>query len=126
LEAAPLAVDLVPVPEAHGRVAAEDVHAPAAVPHFARPAMDGYLCHDADVRDASPGRPAVLPITGAARMGERPGHGPARGEAWVITTGAAMPGAGTGCCRWRPSAARGIGYGLSGRLGSPTSRPPAS
>jgi len=94
LEAAPLAVDLVPVPEAHGRVAAEDVHAPAAVPHFARPAMDGYLCHDADVRDASPGRPAVLPITGAARMGERPGHGPARGEAWVITTGAAMPARG--------------------------------
>ena len=94
LEAAPLAVDLVPVPEAHGRVAAEDVRAPGPVPHFARPAMDGYLCHDADVRDASPGRPAVLPITGAARMGELPGQGPARGEAWVITTGAAMPARG--------------------------------
>jgi len=94
LEAVPLAVDLVPVPEAHGRVAAEDVLAPAAVPHFARPAMDGYLCHDADIRGISPGRPAVLPITGAARMGELPGHGPARGEAWVITTGAAMPAGG--------------------------------
>ena len=91
---APLPAETVPLREAHGRVAAEDVRAPAPVPHFARPAMDGYVCHDADVRDASPGGPAILRITGAVRMGEAPGDGPGRGEAWTITTGAPMPGRG--------------------------------
>lgn len=89
--AVPLPVEPVSVLDACGRVAAEHVDAPGPVPHFARPAMDGYVCHDADVRDASPERPALLRITGAARMGEAPGRGPAPGEAWSITTGAAMP-----------------------------------
>ncbi len=92
LEAAvPLPVDSCLVVDACGRVAAQDVEAPGPVPHFARPAMDGYVCHDADVRGASPDRPAVLRITGVVRMGEPPGRGPARGEAWSITTGAPMP-----------------------------------
>ncbi len=87
----PLPVEPVSVWKAAGRVAAADVAAPGPVPHFARPAMDGYVCHDADVRNASPGRPAVLRISGAVRMGEPPGHGPGPGEAWSITTGAPMP-----------------------------------
>jgi molybdopterin molybdotransferase len=92
--AVPGAVESVSVVDACGRVAAEDVAAARSVPHFARPAMDGYVCHDADVREASPARPAVLRITGAASMGEAPGRGPERGEAWSITTGAAMPAQG--------------------------------
>jgi molybdopterin molybdotransferase len=88
---APLPVESVSVMDACGRVAAEDVDAPGPVPHFAHSAMDGYVCHDADVHDAGPDSPAVLRITGAARMGEVPGRGPGRGEAWSITTGAAMP-----------------------------------
>ncbi len=87
----PLPCESVPTAGGHGRVAAEDVRAPMPVPHFARPAMDGYVCHDADVRDASPERPARLRVTGGVRMGEAPGDGPARGEAWSITTGAPMP-----------------------------------
>ncbi len=93
-EVAPLPAESVPVEDAHGRVAAEDIRAPTPVPHFARPAMDGYVCHDADVRDASAERPVRLRITGGVRMGEAPGDGPARGEAWWITTGAAMPARG--------------------------------
>jgi len=89
--AAPLPVEPVSVWKADGRVAAADVAAPGPVPHFARPAMDGYVCHDADVRNASPDRPAVLRISGAVRMGEPPGRGPGPGEAWSITTGAPMP-----------------------------------
>ncbi len=87
----PLGVESVPVWEADGRVAAADVDAPGPVPHFPRPAMDGYVCHDADVRDASPTRPAILRITGAVRMGGLPGRGPGPGEAWSITTGAPLP-----------------------------------
>ncbi|HKV43981.1 MAG TPA: molybdopterin molybdenumtransferase MoeA, partial [bacterium] len=89
--AAPLSEESVPAAAAAGRVAAEDVRAPGPVPHFARAAMDGYLCHDADIRDASPEGPVVLRITGRVRMGEEPEGGPARGEAWAITTGAPMP-----------------------------------
>ncbi|HET9000100.1 MAG TPA: molybdopterin-guanine dinucleotide biosynthesis protein B [bacterium] len=87
----PLPLESVPIWEADGRVAAADVDAPGPVPHFPRPAMDGYVCHDADLRDASPGRPAILRITGAVRMGDLPGRGPGPGEAWSITTGAPLP-----------------------------------
>jgi len=72
-------------------VAAEDVAAPLPVPHFSRAAMDGYVCHDADVRDASPERPALLRVTGVIAMGTPPGPGPDRGEAWAITTGGPLP-----------------------------------
>lgn len=87
----PLPIELVSVGDSHGRVAAEDVSAPEPVPHFPRPAMDGYVCHDADVLNASPGRPVILQISGAAPMGSSPGSGPAAGEAWTVTTGAPMP-----------------------------------
>ena len=56
--------------------------------------MDGYVCHDADVQDASEEQPVRLRITGGVRMGEPPGDGPARGQTWWITTGAPMPARG--------------------------------
>jgi molybdopterin molybdotransferase len=87
----PLGAEPAPVWEAAGRISAAKVHAPADVPGFPRAAMDGYVCHDADVADATETRPAVLRITGAGVMGEPPGAGPARGEAWSITTGTAAP-----------------------------------
>jgi molybdopterin molybdotransferase len=87
----PLPVEAVPVWDAAGRIAARSVSAPAAVPGLRRAAMDGYVCHDADVAGAAAARPAKLRISGAAVMGEPPGPGPARGEAWSITTGTAVP-----------------------------------
>ncbi len=89
-----LPAEYVPIGDAYGRVAAEEVRASVNVPHFARPAMDGYVCHDADVRDASRDHPVLLRITGAARPGEAPGGGPERGEGWAIATGAPMPSRG--------------------------------
>ena len=91
LATTPLPSERIAVRAAAGRVAAEDVRAPQPVPHFSRSAMDGYVCHDSDVRGASADRPVYLRITGAARMGEPPGRGPGSGEAWTITTGAPMP-----------------------------------
>jgi molybdopterin molybdotransferase len=89
--AAPLPKETIPTGEAAGRVAAEDIAAPSPVPHFRRPAMDGYVCHDADIHDSSPERPVFLRITREVLMGETPGPGPAAGEAWLITTGGPMP-----------------------------------
>jgi len=93
-EASPLSTERVAAWEACGRVAAEDALAVAPVPHFPRAAMDGYLCHDVDLRDASSERPVRLRLTGAVEMGAPPGPGPARGEAWTIPTGGAVPAQG--------------------------------
>jgi molybdopterin molybdotransferase len=87
----PLPAETVPVWEAAGRIATGRVRAPAAVPRIRRAAMDGYVCHDADVARAAEGRSVTLRITGASVMGEPPGPGPARGEAWSIATGAPVP-----------------------------------
>jgi molybdopterin molybdotransferase len=53
--------------------------------------MDGYVCHNADLSAASPAQPVRLRISGEVRIGESPQAGPARGEAWSITTGGAIP-----------------------------------
>ncbi len=92
--ARPLSEEVVSVREGCGRVAADDVIAPHPVPEFRRAAMDGYVCHEIDVLDASSDHPVVLRITGSVRMGEAPDAGPGRGETWSITTGGAMPGRG--------------------------------
>lgn len=90
-EAEPIGTERVPVAAASGRVAAETYMCPRPIPSFRRAAMDGYVVWDADVRDASPDRPARLRITGEVRMGEGPAEGPDRGEAWAIPTGGALP-----------------------------------
>jgi len=87
----PLTAETVSVWDAADRIAAVGVRAAAAVPRVRRAAMDGYVCHDADVADAAEDRPVALEITGTCVMGEPPGLGPARGEAWSITTGTALP-----------------------------------
>jgi molybdopterin molybdotransferase len=53
--------------------------------------MDGYVCHEVDVREASRAHPVRLHVSGEVRMGEAPREGPDPGEAWSITTGGAMP-----------------------------------
>jgi len=87
----PVGVERVASPEAAGRVAAQEVRGRRASPGFARAAMDGYVCHSADVQGASPERPVHLLVTGECRPGKPAAAGPDRGEAWVISTGAAMP-----------------------------------
>ncbi|HEV2357789.1 MAG TPA: molybdopterin-guanine dinucleotide biosynthesis protein B [bacterium] len=89
--ARPLPAETVSVWEAAGRIVATRLRAPVAVPRISRAAMDGVVCHDGDVRGAAEGRPVTLKITGTSVMGEPPGPGPARGEAWTITTGAPIP-----------------------------------
>lgn len=90
-DARPLGVERVEVMLALGRVAATDIMAPRSAPHFRRAAMDGYVCHDAELAGAGPDHPVRLRISGQVRMGDPPAPGPNPGEAWAITTGGAMP-----------------------------------
>ncbi|MCC6554975.1 MAG: hypothetical protein IT372_18535, partial [Polyangiaceae bacterium] len=101
--------ELVPIAEAAGRVAAEDVAARASVPHFARSAMDGYAVAGESTFGATAYAPITLAITGDSRPGRprtgigaegaarRPGApnvepgAIGRGEAIRIATGALVP-----------------------------------
>ncbi len=79
------------VADALGRVLAENITAPFAVPPFRNSAMDGYAVRAADVANATPETPVyVTPIEdiSAGRMPERT---VGRGEAARIMTGAPLP-----------------------------------
>jgi molybdopterin molybdotransferase len=87
---------LVPVVEAEtvalagtaGRILAEDVTAPFAVPPHDNAAVDGYAVH---FDDLSADAETVLPVTGRVAAGHPLGRAQARGEAVRIFTGAPMP-----------------------------------
>jgi molybdopterin molybdotransferase len=82
--ARPLAAEPVPIAEAGGRVAAEDVRARVDLPPFPSSAMDGFAVRAADL-------PATVGIAGESAAG-RPYEGRLEpGEAVAISTGAAVP-----------------------------------
>jgi molybdopterin molybdotransferase len=86
-----LDAETVPLAEAAGRVAAEDVAARVNVPHFARSAMDGYALVAASISAATADAPVEIPLRGDSMPG-RPFAGTVRpGEAVRITTGAPLP-----------------------------------
>lgn len=81
----------IAVERAAGRVAAETVRAPAAVPGFARADWDGYAIRSADVRSARADRPVSLRVVGEV-FAESRFRGRLRpGEAVAIATGGALP-----------------------------------
>lgn len=77
--------------DAQGLLLAENVVSEVALPGFDNSAMDGYAVRAIDTRDASPDRPATLPVVGdvAAGATTRSGMGP--GLAMRIMTGAPIP-----------------------------------
>ena len=77
--------------EALGRVLAEAVTAPHAMPHFARSTVDGYAVRAADTVGASESLPAYLRVIGELRMGRPPTLTVGAGETAVIHTGGALP-----------------------------------
>jgi molybdenum cofactor synthesis domain-containing protein len=85
---APVTVDL---DDALGRVLAEVVDAPDAVPPFANSAMDGYAVRAADVAAASAAAPSRLRVVGTIAAGSAPERGVGVGEALRIMTGAPFP-----------------------------------
>jgi molybdopterin molybdotransferase len=84
--ARPLAVETVPVLEGFGRVAAEDLRAPADLPAWDNSAMDGYAVRADDVPAA-----AMLPVSAYVPAGARADAPLEPGTAVRILTGAPLP-----------------------------------
>jgi molybdopterin molybdotransferase len=80
-------IETVPLHEADGRIAAEDVVAGHDLPPFANSAVDGYAVRHADLAE---GAETVLPVSGRLTAGATAGEGMA-GGAIRIFTGAPMP-----------------------------------
>ncbi|MCI4319861.1 MAG: molybdopterin molybdotransferase MoeA [Thermoplasmata archaeon] len=77
--------------DALGRVAAETVRAPRAVPAFARATWDGYALSARGTRNASPARPVRLKIVGEIYAEEQLPRPLGLGECAAIATGGALP-----------------------------------
>ena len=83
-----LQAEPVPIPDAVGRVLAEDVRAGSDVPPFANSAMDGFA-----VLAGPAGR--ELRVVDESRAGRPAARSLAEGEAIRISTGAAVPAGAT-------------------------------
>ncbi len=88
---APVRSETIAVAAALGRVLAEDLTAPAALPHFHRANMDGYAVRARDTFGASASIPAYLRLSGSVEMGKAPTRALAKGEAMRIATGGMLP-----------------------------------
>jgi molybdopterin molybdotransferase len=77
--------------EARGRVAAEPVTSPIALPPWDNSAMDGYAIRAADVAAATEETPTALEVIGEVRAGQAPDAAVRRGSAVRIATGAPVP-----------------------------------
>lgn len=82
----PLTPVETPLHEALGRMLAEDVISPLALPPFANSAMDGYAVRAADVQSA-----VTLPVMGEIAAGATAWPGLTPGTALRIMTGAPLP-----------------------------------
>jgi molybdopterin molybdotransferase len=87
----PLPAEGVTLPEAAGRVLAEDVVAPVPVPAFDRAAMDGYALRGEETFGAGPYNPLEFIVVGAAFPGLPFAGRVESGQAVRIMTGAPLP-----------------------------------
>jgi len=88
---APLEGETVALSEAAGRVLAEEVSSPVAVPGFDRAMMDGYAVRGEETFGATPYDPRRFRVIGEALPGHPFAGEITRGTAVRIMTGAAMP-----------------------------------
>lgn len=82
-----LPVEVVPLAEALGRVLAEPISSPFAVPQWDNSAMDGYTLRAADL----PAEGGWLPLGGRIAAGDAAQERLAAGQALRIFTGAPLP-----------------------------------
>ncbi len=82
-----LAIESIGIEFAAGRIAAEDIRAPFAVPGFRHSAMDGFAIRDGRAAATN----AEFRIVGQMLAGDRPFGALKPGEAVLIATGAMLP-----------------------------------
>lgn len=87
----PLDTETRPLAQALGRVLAKAITADAFVPDFDRSTVDGYALRAADTFGCTEAIPAILPVVGEVRMGERPVFALETGTCCAIPTGGALP-----------------------------------
>jgi molybdopterin molybdotransferase len=84
-------VEDMPTQDALGRVLANDVRAPHALPPFPRSSVDGYAVRAADTFGASASLPAYVSLAGEVLMGTRTTLDVQRGQAALVHTGGMIP-----------------------------------
>jgi molybdopterin molybdotransferase len=89
--ASPLGVQQAGLADAWGRVLAERIVAPHAVPPFDNSMVDGFALRAADVAGASPGSPVELEVIGEVAAGDTGDVVISPGTAVRIMTGAPVP-----------------------------------
>ncbi len=77
--------------EALGRIPAEPIEAPEALPSFNRSLMDGFALRAADAASARETAPVFLDLIGQVQMGKAPQQSVSPGQAMAIPTGAMLP-----------------------------------
>lgn len=77
--------------EAYGRVNAEALLSPEALPAFTRSAMDGYALRAKDSHGASQSQPQYLELIAEIKMGEEPKFAIGPGQCAKIHTGGMLP-----------------------------------
>jgi molybdopterin molybdotransferase len=77
--------------ESLGRVLAEDIIAPEAMPHFCRSGVDGFAIHSDETVHASPTEPVELEVIEDIPCGSVPRYRVKKGQASRIMTGAMLP-----------------------------------
>jgi molybdopterin molybdotransferase len=87
----PTPVEIAWLMEARGRVLAEPVTSPIALPPWHNSAMDGYAIRATDVAAATDDEPVRLEVVGEVRAGQPPDVMVQRGTAVRIATGAPVP-----------------------------------
>lgn len=87
----PLPARRLPLTQALGLIAADDLVAATPSPAFDNSAMDGYAVRVEDVSTATDAEPVVLAVAGETAAGGPPAELPV-GVAWRIMTGAPLPG----------------------------------
>ena len=90
-EFVPLAAEMVPLAQSRGRVVAEPLASPEALPPFARSLMDGYAVRAADTFGCSESAPALLTVTGEIVTGQGQALPLGPGQAIRIWTGGQLP-----------------------------------
>ncbi|MFQ6063841.1 MAG: gephyrin-like molybdotransferase Glp [Candidatus Bathyarchaeia archaeon] len=87
----PTGMEQVSLPEAHGRVLAEDIAASIDVPPFNRSTVDGYAVRAVDTFGADENSPVVLELCGHVAVGETPSVTVENHMTAGIVTGAPLP-----------------------------------
>lgn len=83
--------EMVPVLQALGRIAAEDVLCSEDIPGFDRSTMDGYAVVARDTQGAGESMPTFLQLAGEVEMGHAPQFELSSGQCAYVPTGGMLP-----------------------------------